>query len=261
MKIAIVGAGPSGLMAAWASTVCGHSVTLFDKTKQLGKNHGVFYLHESCGLPILPHARLITKVVGVTAQVSPSEAYSLKVYGEIGEDVSLNRLTGGGTGYFNKLSTIWNAQIGMELLSSLFAENIEEKEIKGPNGIEELLGQFEKVIITAPAFLFLDVDLRNEFKSTVAHIKHVETNFPLDKAIMVYSVGEDPVYRWSITFGQLAIERTTSAPGFFEVKKVKGTSVDLKSYDSNILWAGRYGSWNKNILTHNVYEQVIKWLS
>src|SRR5882762_4718984 len=255
MKIAIVGAGPSGLTAAWAATTCGHSVTLFDKTKQLGKNHGVFYLHDCCGLPMLPHARLITKVVGGgTSGVSASELYSQKVYGEVGSDVSLDKYGS----RQNRLSTVWNAQAAMELLSSLFSENIEEKEIKGPNGIEELLNDYEKVIITAPAFLFVDIGLRNEFKSTIAHIKHIETNFPHDKAIMVYSVGEDPVYRWSITFGQLAIERTTPTLGFFEVKKVKGTTVDLKSYDSNILWTGRYGAWDKNVLTHDVYIQVIE---
>ena len=43
------------------------------------------------------------------------------------------------------------------------------------------------------------------------------------------------------------------------VKKVIDTDKPLPKYD-DVLFTGRYGAWDKKILTHHVYDQVIDWL-
>lgn len=39
MKIAVIGGGAAGLMAAWAAAEAGASVTLFEKNEKCGKKY------------------------------------------------------------------------------------------------------------------------------------------------------------------------------------------------------------------------------
>ena len=37
MKVAVIGGGPGGMMAAWRAAACGADVTLFERNEKLGK--------------------------------------------------------------------------------------------------------------------------------------------------------------------------------------------------------------------------------
>ena len=49
MKILILGAGPSGMMAAHAASQCGHEVRIIDQDPNRSRrNSGVYFLHDDC---------------------------------------------------------------------------------------------------------------------------------------------------------------------------------------------------------------------
>lgn len=110
-KIAVVGAGPSGLSCAYYLAVDGYRVTVFEKQKALG---GMLTLG-------IPSFRLEKDVVNAEIDVLKELGVEFKTGVEVGKDVSLNDLRGQG---FEAFYLAIGAQAGRKL-------NIEGEEAIG----------------------------------------------------------------------------------------------------------------------------------
>lgn len=250
MRIAVVGAGPSGLMAAWAAMQQGHSVDLFDKNHEVvARSHGVFYLHDPCDLPTLPRQEMITGVMGYYYQnmLDWSEIrrrYAQKVYGDPDQAVSID----------SSVRTIYHAGVAIQWLKELLTPRIFAEAISGYKGLLDLLQTYHRVIVTAPARAFLGGD----FKSSTVWVRHAEVGQVAERGFCFYNVGEANWCRWSCSFGVMATEYMTQVPGSIQVRKV--ITADRKLFEaapSEILWTGRYGAWDKSLLTHTTYRDVL----
>ena len=261
-KLAVLGAGPSGMMAAHAAAQCGYYVKVFDREpSQVRRNSGVFYIHDDCDL-LLDSIKIRQTVLGCSL-MTPDEislAYSNKVYGKpsVGRVSVMNVITEDET-------TGYNAAQAVDRLWDLYGGQVEKQEIEGMNSVDYLTVYegFDKVISTIPAYVLYP----GIYDSSSAQIKVGKA--PEDEAFIFYNLNSfSPWYRCSAMFGLFIMEygingpdEPTDKPSDYQwktVTKVIGNGVISDRED--LFLVGRYGAWNKTTLTHDVYYETLKWL-
>src|SRR5690606_10939543 len=129
MRVAILGAGMAGLLAAKALAENDVEYTLFDKNPREGasNNPGLHYLHDSCGLPLEPKI-VFNYIIGCKEGELPHEQYSRKL----------------GTPLNNSLvnlpayNIVYNFQDAYDILLHRYGKNIQYLEIV-PSMMESLL--------------------------------------------------------------------------------------------------------------------------
>jgi hypothetical protein len=262
MKIAVLGAGPSGMMAAHASSQYGHYVDILDwNPSQSRRNSGVYFLHDDCDLALDSHS-FHQRVLGIGGMTynDIGQAYGEKVYGKrVGKVSVLSAIV-------EKEVRGYSAGQAINRLWDLYGNQIQNREIRrGMYDVEDLLGVYDKVISTIPAYVLFP---EKEFDSVATWIK-VGIAPPSEHFIFYNLNPHCPWYRCSGMFGVFVQEYgfDFSPPENWDdtqyqyrvVQKVIGEGI--VSPFKNLLLTGRYGAWNKRILTHNVYEEVLDWLS
>jgi len=254
MKVAIIGAGPSGLMAAWATVNLGHSVTLFDKNPEVAtKNHGVFYLHEDCGLNVREQQTFTSHLPRHWSEARARVTYAEKVYGNPEQPVSFHR----------GLERVYHAGDAVTQLKTLFRENICEREFTELGKVLDLGAFYDRVIVTIPARVLL----KGDFQSRPILVRHRPV--PMSNFGYVwYNAGEQDWTRVSQVFETQATEKLVppevslwrffKSQGYVQVHKV--ITADRKLWEGvpeQVLWTGRYGAWDKSMLTHTVYTDIL----
>ena len=263
MKVAILGSGPSGMMASHAASEYGAKISIFDSSPDKSRrNSGVYFLHDDCNL-LLDSIKIRQTILGINSlsEEQISEAYGLKVYGKLVSKVSiLNAIK-------NKEVSGYNAGQAIERLWDLYKDHINRQTISGLKDVEVLLDKYDKVISTIPARVLYP---NYKYEHTVAWIK-VGTS-PKHEAFILYSVSPNHNwYRCSAMFGVFVMEYgydyVPPAPSnnltldVYEYKKViKVLGEGLMSTISDLFLVGRYGAWKKATLTHDVFYEVLKWL-
>lgn len=263
--VVILGAGPSGMMAAHAASQCGYEVKIYDKDPNFqSKTSGLFYLHDSCSLLI--DCKTISQTILGAYRLTDEEIirqYGEKVYGKNIEGLSILDAKQHG------VILAYNAQQAIERLWDLYGHLVSKYDVKSLLQVEKDLAPEcgMKIISTIPVnFLFPNIDCQYE----TAWCRMAEA--PKDDAFIFYSISPNHLwYRASAMFGIFVQEFPSSAPivlrsdesreGYtiFGIQKVIGKVKLPKS--KKVLFAGRYGAWDKTQLVHNVYERVIGWLS
>ncbi len=128
MKVAVVGAGPHGLAAAWAAVNAGYGVDLFDRNPDATSgnpdatsgNHGVYYLEQSMGLR-LPSQAISTSYLPASWSLSKAQQqYALKLYGTTHQAVSLKR---------ESSRTVFDAKAAFDQLRFMFSGQIRQREL------------------------------------------------------------------------------------------------------------------------------------
>ncbi|KKN86942.1 hypothetical protein LCGC14_0265050 [marine sediment metagenome] len=258
MRIAILGAGPSGMMAAHAASECGNYVDIFDADPNKSKrNAGVFFLHASCNLPLTPTS-IQQRLLGAEGMLSRNVAlaYGQKVYGipSVKNSVLGPRQVPEIQGY--------NAGTAINMLWDLYGKQVQTKAIEDLHDIGELLREYDRVISTIPLHhLYSGLD----YESATLWIRGGKA--PDGEAWILYNINEHcDWYRCSAIWGTFTMEyRAGYIPvrrpeyNYFEVTKVVGRR-NIPAHSERLLFTGRYGAWDKTILTHMVYDRVLEWL-
>jgi len=259
-KVAIWGAGPSGMMAAHAVSEMGHEIKIYDKDPDMTRrNAGVFYLHSDCNLGLEP-IRIKHRVLGGIhfSDADLASAYGAKVYGD--PMLKKNSIVGA-----RRIAEVtgYNAQQAVSRLWDIYGDFVEREEIRNFDRDYSLFSQEHDLIVsTIPAYaLFPDADL----KATSTWIGIGEA--PSEENFILYDINPQiPWYRCSaiagvfvMEFGKNYVPKLPSELKYQQVTKVMSDVSPLKKFP-NLLFTGRFGAWDKTILTHNVYFNVLDWL-
>ena len=250
MKVAVVGGGLVGRLAAWAAMLSGHTPTIFDRMATAVAPRGFVFLHEPCSLPLTPQA--ITVIMSGPLGEKGRRAYAKKVYDnvELADQVSFEKYKGTVLGYdpAEALSILNGLQHGM--VQDVNFETLDE--------VKLLLETHERVVFTLPI---------NKFVPGIWLSKRGSVGvYPLDageklRNFCVYS--SDPNIPWcraGAMFGFAFREFSYVVPGHRVIEKVvEGPRPQVVPHHA-ILFTGRFGKWTKQ-LAHESFEETLNWLS
>jgi hypothetical protein len=273
-KVAILGAGPAGLMAAHAASQFGSLVSIFTQgvdgpTKsRLG---GAQFLHkpiEGINDTFVPDGMLTYRLAG------SNDGYQAKVYGEEPVPfVSMERVQDGMIVPAWRLEETYDRLWETYVQSSLDHINVVDVSAAWLMDLIEG-GFFDLIVSTIPktavclahagltdgrphAFVSQSIRIRNECAFEGEAIKAANT---------IWYDGSKNVswYRTSMLFGVGSTEWGETAPARLPydgvIKARKPLRTDCKCFDGRVLFAGRFGRWEKGALTHDAYVETVKAL-
>lgn len=263
MKIAILGCGPAGLMAAHAAVLEGHEVTVISKRRK-SEMFGAQYLHKP--IPGLPDVS--DGIVTYLLQGGTHEEYRLKVYGhEFGGKVS--------TEEFGEPHDAWDIRDTYGLLWDLHFARIRPAEWNRHNKhvlTEQIVVNHDLVISSLPRTVLCFNSDHKFLSKTIwavgdAPERGVFTPFKVgNMTVVCNATPETGWYRASTIFGYSTVEwaRTKKPPieGVSPVVKPLTTDCDCWPMIKHV---GRYGRWEKGVLSHSAFfdtrEQLGKGVS
>jgi hypothetical protein len=260
-SVAVLGCGPSGLMAAHAAKKLGHDVTIYS-VKEKSPILGGQYLHVGV-TGITGEASNVTYI-----KVGDTEGYSSKVYGK--PDVPCFRFPAGEypawslTEAYNNLWGIWEDAINGGPISA--------------DDIEEYCAGFDIVLCTIPRkFLCYKGDHRF-FKQDIVVAQNGTLINPLMENVVLYSGrSRDAWYRTSNLFGHHTTEWSAAARGWDMRQLLKhfkhfrpegeeiriergfkplGTDCDCHTEFENFHRLGRFGQWNHGVLVSDALSEA-----
>lgn len=255
MRVAVLGCGPAGLMAAHAAVLEGHEVDVISKRRK-SEMFGAQYLHEQIpGIPEVRSGIVMYDLVGGT-----NEEYRAKVYGhEYAGPVS--------TEQFGQPHDAWDIRATYDALWMLHWERIKP-------GIWDARNThvFTEAIVTGYDMVI------NSMPRPVLCYDKTSHKFPAQK---VWAVGDAPErgqfvpfrvedmravcnaspdvgwYRASNIFGygtvEWAREKRPPVTGVAEV--LKPLANDCTCWPT-IKHVGRYGTWQKGVLSHTAFSDT-----
>lgn len=243
-------------MAAHAALNSGYNdITLYDPAPKQpdGRSAGVFYLHDHCDIPNIPYVTVKTYGEGT------AEEYARKLYGDASVRTSFPTQS--------RFDVVYDGMYVMDWLWRVFSGYIRPIAIERTYSLINACAIYDRVISTMP----LDKLYGNAMCPSVsAYIATAPAGVDL-AYVEYYGDPLNPLYRASAVFGREALE---FIPGFdprkiidpsahqlHKVKKVLPMRQPLTIGHDRLLFAGRYGAWDKKCLTHNVYHNVKEWLS
>ena len=256
-SVAILGCGPTGLLAAHAAAMLGWNFRIYSK-KRKSFLFGSQYLHE----PIPGMTDPVAAVVGYNLVGTP-EGYRQKVYGESydgtvsPEDLAQDHYA-------------WDIRATYDKLWDAYSGEVEEWEIVLPMYKSSLYGRLsghDLVISTVPRKIWAEQG--DTFASqkvwAIGDAPELGQEVPFAPAqdFQIICDGTDDVgwYRLSKVFGYTTIEwpenRKPPIPNIAIVEKPLWH--DSKAA-SDFVHIGRYGAWQKGVLTTDAFRQAIKVL-
>lgn len=255
-KVTVLGAGPSGLVAAHAARQAGYDVMVLSKKR---KSHlwGCQYLHAE--IPGLPHLR--TPAVEVHYQLEgTAEGYLAKVYGEDYDGtVSPQEMT--------EYHAAYDLRETYTRLWDRWEKDIVDAELVNPRVAHDVIPDFTRegiVFNTIPRHA-LCVERGHLFASQEVWAmgdsdeQVVPVRPPADNTVVCNGDPDTSWYRTSKVFGHVTCEwpwRDGKRPPF------RGVVPLVKPLHTNctclpeVHYVGRYGKWQKGYLVHQVYQEV-----
>jgi hypothetical protein len=259
-EIAILGCGPAGLLAAHATVLAGHTPRILS-IKHRGVMPGAMYLHRPIkDLTEKKHQDMIR-----LSKIGTQEGYAQKVYGRRDAPVSWSIWN---KGHY----PIWNLRAAYEELWARYESYIKDVTVTA-NMVYQVRAYFPLVISTIPAKTLCLRPREHSFTERQIWVIHDAPS--LDKSpqsnIMIYNgLEKTPWYRFASIFGfrsyeyghnpveQLG-EDLKHLPIATGIKPLGNTctchSKRVKSY-GDFVKVGRYGRWEKNVLTHHAFKQA-----
>jgi hypothetical protein len=259
--VAVLGSGPSGLVAAYAADLLGWAVTIITDSPRPSGMFGAQYLHEP-----IPHL-ILAPPVRVKYQLrGTAEGYRRRVYGERSTvTVSPEELA--------EEHDAWDLRSMYQALWIAYEDNMLVRKVL-PGDVETIKRSYDAVISTIPAdALCLRPDLGHFFSATeiwaAGEAPEIGISLPYDcEDNTVICNGEDTPawYRMARIYGRLSIEwpgdlfMRPPLPTVARVRKPLVTSCDCH-LDEKFIRAGRYGLWRKGVLVHQAFNQAYDYLS
>lgn len=257
MKVAVLGCGPAGLLAAFAAEEDGHDVTVLSQHVK-SRISGAQYI----GSPI-PGLDVSEEEVHYV-KLGTREGYAEKVYGDKEAPVSWDTFPEGPVAAY-RMETVY------DMLWSLYYDRIGNVELNSAM-IPSICEQNDVVLSTVPAPALCYSIPRHEFYS--ATIQVAEAPIVGVRNLIVYSGRpEDQWYRASNLFGHPSVEfgpsshyRNGDAPVYVsgytkghELRKgIKPTRTecDCHLHIPNYHRLGRFGRWVKGVLVIDAFNDA-----
>lgn len=265
MRIAILGCGPSGLMAAHAARLNGCQFSIFSK-KRKSYLFGSQYLHEP--IPGISDEEAFAEVLYQT-NGSPVE-YRRKVHGDAWDGVVSPE-------DFEEHHLAWNIRDAYEKLWQMYGQCVDDFDIRPMAGLtvfehtsmELNLSEFDLIVSTVPRMLWQTPG--DQFISSKGwalgdapeHGVFVPYRTPRDNMIICDGTKDQAYSRLSRVFGYTTVEWPHHVkpplPGVSEVvKPLRFIAGPSENPTQDWLHVGRYGKWQKGILVTDAFTDVLK---
>lgn len=258
LRVAVIGIGPAGLTAAdVARNQFGCDVHLFARSLAKSTLYGCQYLHA----PIVPtkSAEVEYKLLGTADQ------YRQKVYGDgWNGQVSPEDFIGSHFAWDlrDAYSVLWKEYIGYSRAVPFTPLRVTPSRMA--EVAKAMREDFDLVLSTVPANALCCLPEQHTFAEreiyAIGDAPELGISVPLDipdNTIMCNGEPEPTWYRASKVFGYATMEwpgrRQPPYDGVVRVGKPLWTNCDCFAWVERI---GRYGAWRKDVLVHDVYEQV-----
>lgn len=257
-QVAILGSGPAGIMAAHAAFRFGFQPIIISATPDPSTLHGCQYLHKNIPGVLTSNAVIEYQVHGT------SDQYREKVYGAGWDGVVSPNL-------YRGLATAWDLR---EVYQRLFIRytstgNFIQKTVDKRfllESLPEVRSKFAAIISTIPAKILCMHPGRHTFDSQPIYAIGERAGGPespvgpsKDNTVICDGTKDVSWYRTGRVFGVGTTEwpaidmRKPPVEGVVKVEKPLSTNCDCFR---DIHRLGRYGSWRKSVLVHDVFEQM-----
>lgn len=249
MKVAVLGCGPAGLLAAHAATELECEVDIYSQ-KQMSQIGGAQYLHEA--IPGITDEAPATKLSYV--KIGDSRGYAEKVYGSPFAPTSW-------TAFPEGEYPAWSTQQAYRALWSLYSSRIRECFVT-PDQPPRLAAEYDFVLSTIPVLSTCKVRHEHKFTSQAVVLYPQAMAYGVDDLIIYNGRESDTWYRSSKIFGYGWTEwSVASCP---EVVRHQASAVSgIKPIDTdcschfglgNFHRLGRFGQWRKAVLISDAYK-------
>lgn len=246
LKVAILGCGPAGLLAAHAAMLHGHDYAIFSRpvASQL---RGAQYLHESVPDLHLPGPRAI-----YIFKYGDEAGYAKKLYNDPNKETSFGKMKSGP-------HLGWSLQCTYELLWARHEDRIVPSEIRAED-ISWYEKRYNFILSTIPQ-KFLCQNPAHEFTYVTEYVRSGrlflgERDVPANH--IVYN--GLPNYQWhraSNLDGALEYEFAQPVPGADKVMKPQWTDCDC---NPGVHRLGRYGKWQRDELVTDAFNEAYELL-
>jgi hypothetical protein len=251
MRVAVLGCGPAGLLAAEAAWWAGAEVAVFSQERAMSPHGGAQYLHKP--------------IEGVTEEepdgavrfikVGTREGYAEKVYGDAKAKVSWD--------LFDEATVpAWSMRGAYTRLWMNWAERIYEMGFGSVEEVEQRLGDFDLVFSTIPKKVLCKDPAHDFRQQDVILVPQAEV--AVNNVILYNGQLAENWYRSSYLFGIGWTEYAAHAGGppilGERHQGFKPIGNDCDCLPERIIPIGRFGRWERDVLTHHAYEDVVNEL-
>ena len=249
MRVLVLGAGPSGLVAAHAATQLGHQVTILSKKREPSLQYGCQYLHAPIpGYEDVPSVRVSYNLNGTPEQ------YRQKVYGDAWQGkVSPEDFVGE--------HQAWDIRETYQLMWEPYRSVVEEYEVVDGNlQFARFLYEPDAIISTIPATSLCEREYHTFDRHKIwAAGSNQETT--AENSIVCDGTTDMDWYRIANVFGSRTVEWPINVhAGSVAVRVTKPLKTDCDCHPE-VIRAGRYGEWDKSVLVHQVFSKVTEALN
>lgn len=242
MRIAVLGCGPAGLMAAHAVAVNNHEPMIFSKKMQSSIG-GAQYLHMPIPGINKPHPDGKVNFI----KYGNERGYAKKVYGD---PTAITSWYDYEEGYHE----IWNLRATYGKLWRKYEERITDLKLDFAT-VQSLLRSFPVVLSTVPLLAICGED--HYFESQEVWIVYGQAKEGGEDRIIYDGTDDFPWYRWSYIFGWQGIEYSQATGTNQPSQHVRKPLCHTCDCHQGLVKLGRYGAWQKGILTHHAYEGAV----
>lgn len=256
-NVAVLGCGPTGLIAAQAAFTCGAKVKIFS-AKRPSEIYGAQYLHEP-----IPGLHLRQFKVDYQTWGTP-ESYREKVYGAAWDGTVSPE-------DFPEPHNAWDLREAYAQLWGDWEPYVEDVKLTNFDQANAAVGfpEFDIVISTIPRKVWMRPG--DQFISQ--NVWAIGTGIGQEPVVslpcntVVCNGQETPGwYRASNIEGYQTVEwpeslRRVPLPGVVKIRKPLKFVPGPEQIESNMIYVGRYGKWEKGVLTTDAFRDVVEALS
>lgn len=254
MRIAVLGCGPAGLLAAHACQMKGNEVYVYSR-KFPSPMGGAQYLHRA--IPVVTEDDPDGDILFI--KLGEREEYARKLYGDPDAPCSWDEFEEG-------YQPAWSLRAAYQRLWDMYEHMIVDRNIRFPEA-RSIAANFDLTISTIPAPILCSAHHRFDYKEVLIAKEHRDACEQLGDPCVIYNGQDLPYYRTSLIFGEGSTEYpwehqnvkgfvNPNDPGVVNAvigKKPRGTDCTCEPH---IMRVGRFGTWKPGVLVHHAFEEV-----